>query len=96
MRAGDYVECMNCGYRGLVDFGEATCPHCKSEGTLAWASDNPDNQECTADFVGWKLMDELRDAKVSASGKIKASFAQFPAGTPVEEIKKYIRSEYPV
>lgn len=35
----DNVECMYCGFDGLVDCGAKVCPKCRFEGALAWKDD---------------------------------------------------------
>lgn len=37
----DNVKCTWCGFDGLVQFGEETCPDCKQEGFLAWKEGQP-------------------------------------------------------
>lgn len=37
----DNVECINCGFDGLVDCGVKVCPKCGFEGALAWKDDEP-------------------------------------------------------
>lgn len=41
----DWVRCCNCGKESYVELGGNICPHCHTEGTLTWASDNPDEHE---------------------------------------------------
>jgi len=37
----DNIECVYCGYDGLVNAGEQTCPKCKEHGFLAWKENQP-------------------------------------------------------
>lgn len=45
----DNVECMYCGFDGLVDCGAKVCPKCGFEGALAWKDDEP--QEVAKSFI---------------------------------------------
>lgn len=41
----DNVNCMNCGFDGLVDYGADICPECGFDGALAWKDDEPQEVE---------------------------------------------------
>lgn len=41
----DNVKCCNCGFDGLVNFGEEICPQCEKEGFLAWKEGEPQEVE---------------------------------------------------
>ena len=96
---GDYVECTNCGFKGLVPYGGEECPHCHMEGSLAWASDNADLQECSAELVGEDLLRDLEQspfAVTNEKGELLNRFLHFPKGTNVADIRRYIEKNYGV
>jgi len=37
----DNVECVACGYDGLVNLGDEDCPKCKEKGCLKWKEGQP-------------------------------------------------------
>ena len=37
----DNIDCMNCGYDGLVNTGADTCPQCNMSGVLSWKENQP-------------------------------------------------------
>jgi len=37
----DNILCTNCGYDGLVNLGDETCPKCGEEGDLQWKEGEP-------------------------------------------------------
>ncbi|MFL1672492.1 hypothetical protein [Paenibacillus dendritiformis] len=60
----DNVECMYCGFDGLVDCGAKVCPKCGFEGALAWKDDEPQEVEVDKEVTLTKenaeaLLDEL-------------------------------------
>jgi len=41
----DKIICANCGFEGVVERGNETCPECKKTGCLAWASEEQETTE---------------------------------------------------
>lgn len=41
----DRIVCANCGFEGVVERGNETCPECKKTGCLAWASTEQETTE---------------------------------------------------